>query len=135
MMRAIEDGDEGTFIRNLAPAFDQDRGILENALRREEQAQTDVRLETFVRQVRADGDTVSVQFDWNRQASDVRSGAPDGTQGTATFFLARGTGWRVTRMQGPLPFGVRDQDLVDQAGGRRARRISDGQPVKLSRGH
>lgn len=134
MMRALENGDEVAFTQALAGDFSQDRSTIENALRRDEQSQSEVRLEVFFRQVRVSGDTVSVQFDWNRQAQDIRSGTPDGTQGTAIFFLHR-DGMKVTRFQGPLPFGVRDRNLVQQAGGERARQMGDGQMVKLSDGH
>ena len=134
MLRALESGDEVAFTRALAEDFSQNRSIVENAIREDEQAQSDVRIEIFLRQVRTDGDTITVQFDWNRQANDFRSGAPDGTKGTATFFLDRSSDMKVTRMQGPLPFGVRDRDLVEQAGGKRAHRITDSQPVKLRSG-
>lgn len=129
LIRDYEAGDIGGMLRHLSPDFSQDTGILENAVRNDSRYQSGIRVEVFPGQVVPGAGGVSVRFRWNRTANASDTGAPDGTTGEATFFLSKRHGYKVDRMVGPLPFGVRDQDLVDQTGGRKAVHISTRRPV------
>lgn len=132
-LRAYESGDFGAMLRHLAPSFSQDRGILENAVRAEAREQFDIRVDAQPGQITSGEDGVSVRFRWNRTATLGLGGQPDSTSGEATFFLTRDSDYRIDRMTGPLPVGVRDQDLVDQAGGRKAMDSRTRRPVVCGR--
>lgn len=129
LMRAYEDGNLGALTRLLTRDFEQDRSILENAIRNELRDQTGIRVDFQISQVSRGGGGISVRFSWNRTASDLRSGVSDGTTGRADLFLDGSQEHRIKRLTGQLPFGVRDRDLVEQAGGRRALDMHSRRPV------
>lgn len=130
LVRAYEMGDLGSFRSQFSSGFVQDLGIFLNAIREETRDQHGIRVDLNFGQVISGPSGVSARVQWTRTASDARGGS-DGTTGRATFTFDRSQDLRILRIDGQLPFGVRDRDVVDQAGGQRALDMRSRRPVVL----
>lgn len=106
--------DLGLVREQFSPDLVQDLQVIVNAITEDYQTQTNFNVDIELLEFRRSLSTFVVRFLWNRNAVDSRTGLNIVHSGECSFQFDRQHGFRIRQMQGPVPFGLFNQQLRAQ---------------------